>query len=125
VVTGRDLVVVGVVVWVVVVVVVVVVVASDERPPEEGPAAVEVVEVEAPGSPVEVVEVEAPGFSLATTTPMRAVVPVATIATARVRRRNRRLARRRTSMAFLAGSGMDPSDHFGFRAAAHRTVTAL
>ena len=120
-VTGADFVVVGVVVAGVVVVVVV---GSDELtldvvlPVDVVAGVVEVVPVTA--------ELLAPGCSLATTTPTSAVVPVAAIATARVRRRSRRLALWRDSTEFLSGCfGMDPSEHRRFRAAAHRTVTLL
>jgi hypothetical protein len=122
VVTGVDLVVVGVVV---------VVVGSDEPRLDDAPVVDVVVVVEGSTDDVEevelvVAELLAPGCSLATTTPMSAVVPVATTATARVRRRSRALARRRASTASVVGrSGMDPSHHRSFRAAAHRTVRLL
>jgi hypothetical protein len=119
VVTGVDLVAVGVVV---------VVVGADEPPLDDDPV-VDVVVVVAPTDEVVepvVAELPAPGCSLATTTPTSAVDPVATIATARVRRRSRTLARRRASTAsVLVRSGMDPSHHRDFRAAAHRTVSLL
>jgi hypothetical protein len=121
VVTGADFVVVGVVV---VGVVVVVVVGSDERALDVV-LPVDVVAVVVGVEPV-TAALLAPGCSLATTTPTSAVVPVATIATAWVRRRSRRLARRRDSTEFLSGcSGMDPSKHRPFRAAADRTVALL
>jgi hypothetical protein len=98
------------------------VVGVEELPLDEEPT-VDVVVVDAE---VEPVELPAPGCSLATATPMSAVDPVATIATARVRRRSRTLARRRALTASsLVGSGMDPSHHRLFRGAADRTVPHL
>jgi hypothetical protein len=119
-VTGVDLVVVGVVV---------VVVGSDDPLLDDEPAVVVVVVVVA--STDEVVELvvaalPAPGCSLATTTAMNAVDPVATMATARVRRRSRTSARRRASTeSVLVGSGMHPSHHRRIGVSAHRTVPLL